>query len=124
MRTVTGELTHDNLIAGGVAPVVTEAIIIAADQTILRGMVLELNDDGHAVVPVASVEPPAPIDPTKVYCIAAEDILTVAAAAPSVGYLSGEFNVERVKFPEDTTADDYKVALRNIGIFLKPVVKE
>lgn len=117
MKTI-GTLTYDNLIAGSQMPVVTDTITVAPSQDIKRGEILELDANGQAIAPTGT------IDPTKAYCIAVDDIITTTQAAPSVGYLAGEFNQERVIYPTGKGVADYKVHLRKLGIILRPVIKE
>lgn len=107
--------TPDNLFAGNVQPVVTEVITVAADQNLVKGAVFELDLNGNAVVPTG-----APIEPSKVYGIMSETVITaVGETKPSVAYMTGEFNKNSLVFPDGTTVSDYKVPLRKIGIFLK-----
>lgn len=115
------EFNHDNLFAGnGVQPPVTQPVTVAANQSLERGAVFELNSSGEAVVPTG-----APIDPSKVYGIMAETVVTDGAGTTeSAAYMTGEFNERKIIVPEGVTLEDYRPSLRKLGIFLKSTVAE
>lgn len=116
MKTET--MTYDNIFAGNVMPVVTEAGTVAQNQTIEALAIVELDDNGNVVAPGETV------DESKAYAIAAEAVATeVGETKPIVLYMTGEFNENKIVLPEGKTLANYKPTLRKIGIFLKPVVK-
>jgi hypothetical protein len=115
------EFFYDNLLAGnGVQPVVTQPVTVAANQSLERGALFELNVNGEAIVPTG-----APIDPAKVYGVMAETVVTDGSGtAESVAYMSAEFNERKLIVPAGITLADYKEPLRKLGIYLKSTVSE
>lgn len=107
--------SFDNLFAGSVVPVATCPIVVAPNQSLVVGAVIELNAEGNAVTPT---------DANKVYGIMTETVVTTDKPKLSVAYLSGEFNENKIVLPDGALKDDYKRSLRKISIFLKSVVKE
>lgn len=112
-RVAKGSYIPDNLIISTIYPIMTSDIVVAQNQTLVRGEVFELNAEGNAVKPITT------IDPTKVYGIMAESVETTTSTKVTTAYLTGEFNKDLVVFPAGETYTDYKAPLRKIGIFLK-----
>lgn len=110
-------LTYDNLFAGSF-PVVTEAITIAASQTVRRGDVLVKGGTGTYAQAAAVVEAADRI------VIASEGVTTGAGeTAESAGYSSGEFNESAIGFGGASTADDNRDILADKSIYLKKIQK-
>ncbi|KMT23001.1 head decoration protein [Clostridium cylindrosporum] len=103
----------DNLLIATTCQVISDDVIVAANQTLKRGQVFELDASGNAIAPTGV------IDPAKVYGIMAEDIVTGDTTAVGVAYMNGEFSSSKVIFPEGKSEADYKVPLRKLGIFLR-----
>lgn len=111
-----GTYEHDNLFAGGVQPVVTDAITLALGRSYARGTVLGIV----TATGQANIVNSALADGTQTpYAILAEDVDATAAAMPAPIYLTGEFNQAALTFGGTDTIATHKRALRNIGIFLK-----
>jgi hypothetical protein len=109
-------LKFDNLIVGDV-DVVTDEITIDASQTILRGDVLK-KTDGKFVRPAGAVVA------ADVVVIASEDITTgVGESKVSIGYKTGWFNANVMRFGGSSTADDNKDVLAEKGIYLAKAQK-
>lgn len=116
MKTET--MNYDNIFAGNVMAVVTEAGIVAENQNIQALAIVEIDASGNVIAPGEVV------DGTKAYAIAAEEVVTGAGETiPIVLYMTGEFNESKIVVPEGKTLKDYKPVLRKLGIFLKPVVR-
>lgn len=111
-----GELKYDNLFAGD-AEVITEALTINKGEVIPRFSIIAINADGKGVTPAKED------DTLKLYGILAEDVNATDKDIESVVYLSGEFNSNTVIVPEGHTLEDFKVGLREIGIYLKESLK-
>lgn len=122
---------YDNLLAGGVQPEKTTAIIIKAGSGIVtRGTVLgrtsQLGEsDLYAGTPIT-----APVDSTKsdgsqtVYCILMdEEVDATTKDARAAAYLDGEFNRDALKFGGTDTVAQHEVKMREIGLITKRVVK-
>lgn len=103
----------DNLLIPTTCQVISDDVIVAANQTLKRGQVFELDAQNNAIAPTGV------IDPNNAYGIMAEDITTTDSTAVGVAYLNGEFNSNKVIFPEGKTEKDYKVPLRKLEIFLR-----
>lgn len=104
-------LKYDNLFAGDF-DVVTEPITIGVSQSIKRGDVLIKTAGKYA-------RPAAAVIATDVVVIATEDITTDAATTTeSVGYKTGIFNQNAMRFGGSSTADDNHDVLSDKGIYL------
>lgn len=110
-----GRFEYDNLIAGGVAPKVTDAVTLVEGQLYLRGSVLGLTDTGEATLVDSSLEGTE----SKPYAVLSEDVDATEGSTRGPVYLTGEFNKNAVIFGGEDTAETHEVELRNIGIFLK-----
>lgn len=107
---------RDNLFAGGVQPVVTDAVTLVVGASYVRGAVLGIVTASGEAVTVDS----AAVDGSQVpYAVLAEDVDATSAAAPAAIYLTGEFNEGKLTFGGIDTADTHRTKLREIGIFLK-----
>lgn len=113
---VIGEFEYDNLLAGD-TKIVAEEVVIKKGETIPKFSVIAIDGTGQIVTPKKDDES------LKVYGILIEDVDASKEEKVSVAYLTGEFNSNVVIFPEGTTIDDFKVTLREIGIFLKENIK-
>lgn len=110
----------DNLFAGNVMPVVTEAVTIASGAGVLtRGTVLGRITASGKCVAVNSGNADGSQDP---YAVLAHDVDATAADAVASVYLTGEFNEDELSFGGTDTADTHRVACRKIGIFFKKAV--
>ena len=90
---VSEVFTPENIFAGNVMPVVTEAALVAPGDT---------------------------IEPGNAYGIAAEEVTTGEGETKSIVlYMTGEFNASSIVFPDGKTVEDYRMPLRKLGIFLK-----
>jgi hypothetical protein len=112
----TDTLTRDNLFAGGVMPVVTDKVILKAGEVYERGTVLGIiTADGKAVkVNSANTD-----GSQKPYGILADTVDATTEDRPAVVYLTGEFNGAALKFGGTDTVATHKMALRELGIFVK-----
>ncbi len=114
------QFTYDNLFAGVTMPAVTEEIVVAADQNLVKGAVFEKNANGEVAVPSGS-----PIDPTKAYGLMAETVVTgTGETKKSVAYITGEFNKSKIVIPDGEDIEAFKDALRAKSIFLKETIEE
>lgn len=118
LASTLGEFEHDNLFAGGVQPVVTEEILLKQGELYLRGTVVSRDSDGKAVIVDSSVPATA-----KPYGILTDNIDATEEDVPSTVYLTGEFNPNALIFGGTDTVETHKVALREMGIFLKNTQK-
>lgn len=104
----------ENIFAGNVMPVVTDKGVVPESQIIKKLSIVEKDSTGKIIAPSGT------IDPTKVYAIAAEEVITEAGKTKDiVMYMTGEFKTSSIVFPESKTVEDYRVPLRKLGIFLK-----
>jgi len=105
------ELSYDNLVAGD-ADIVTEPITIDVSQTILRGDVL-IKASGKYQRPAAA------ITEANFAIIAAENITTDATSTvASIGYKTGRFNSNVMRFGGTSTVDDNFDILEEKSIYL------
>lgn len=122
---------YDNLYAGGVEPKTVIAIIVKAGSGVVkRGTVLGRESQLAETDPYAGTPVLAPVDSTKTdgtqnpYCILAdEEVDATTKDARAVAYTSGEFNRDALKFGGNDTVAKHEVAMRNIGLITKRVVK-
>lgn len=110
-------LEHENLLAGFQDKVVTEPIVVAAEQELSVGQVFALNVDGEAVAMTKDSVV------TEVYGIMADAVATAAGETKAaVCYKRGEFNSRKIVLPADSNAVAFKKALSNIGITLRDTI--
>lgn len=110
-------LEYDNLLAGFQDRVVTEPIVVAAEQELFVGQVFALNATGEAVAMTAASTA------TDVYGIMADAVATSAnEKKAAVCYKRGEFNSHKIILPTDADTIAYKKALSNIGITLRDTI--
>lgn len=104
-------LSYDNLIAGD-ADIVTEPIIIDASQSILRGDVLKKASGKFQKAATAVVA-------TDVVVIASENVTTdTSTTVASIGYMSGQFNANAMRFGGNSTFDDNHDVLADKSIYI------
>lgn len=104
-------LKYDNLFAGD-ADVVTQPITIDVSQTIQRGDILK-KVSGKFQRPLDVVVA------ADVIVVASEDIITDATTtAQSIGYKTGRFNSNAMRFGGTSTADDNSDILAEKSIYL------
>ncbi|MEN6568054.1 MAG: head decoration protein [Veillonellales bacterium] len=111
-----GSLVYDNLFAGNVADIVTDAGVLASGQNVVRGAVLgKVTATGKLVL----------VDSTKtdgsqtIYAIAADAVDATAADQPIPLYFTGEFNRAALTFGGTDTYAKHIDAAKAIGIFFK-----
>ncbi|MHB0864750.1 head decoration protein [Paenibacillus sp. SEL3] len=122
---------YDNLYAGGVEPKTVIAIIVKAGSGVVkRGTVLGRESQLAETDPYAGTPITVPVDSSKTggienpYCILAdEEVDATTKDARAVAYTSGEFNRDALKFGGTDTVAKHEVAMRNIGLITKRVVK-
>lgn len=105
-----GRMEYDNLFAGN-AEVVIDSIV--AGEELKRGDVVGLVTATRKAKKVNSI---AEDGSEKPYAIITDD---VEMDKPVSVYLTGEFNEDALAFGGDDDADTHRIALRDIGIFLK-----
>ncbi|WP_458412770.1 hypothetical protein ACNQFZ_18465 [Schinkia sp. CFF1] len=110
-------LEHENLLAGYQSQVVTEEIIVALNQELSVGQVFKLDENKQAV---AFTDP---ITASDVYGIMADAVATDASTTKkAVCYVAGEFNTSKILLPDTANVADFKLALRNKGIYLRSAI--
>ncbi|MBP1924600.1 hypothetical protein J2Z76_000453 [Sedimentibacter acidaminivorans] len=109
--TTLGTFNYDKLFAGDAEVVIESAM---AGATMVRGTVVGKITASGKIKAVDSAAVDGSKDP---YGILADDV--AADGDPAVLYLTGEFNEDAITFGGTDTADTHRLALRNIGIFLK-----
>lgn len=97
-----------SMVHAGGYPVVTSTCTVADGSTILGLMPVVLGADGMVSAATASTV-------EKVYGIAADG---AKAGEEAVIYLTGQFFGDALEVPEGTTAADFKLPFRKLGIFL------
>lgn len=108
---------YDNLIAGDV-DIVTEPIIIDISQSILRGDVL-IKASGKFKKATAAVAT------ADVVVIASENITTDASTSiSSIGYKTGLFNANAMRFGGSSTYDDNHDVLAEKSIYTTKANKQ
>ena len=108
----------DSLFASNTVPVVTEGIILAKSQGVVkRGTVIGLITASGLAKAVDSTKS----DGTQVpYAILTDDVDTTGTVdVKAAAYVSGYFNKSALTFGGTDTAVTHKVALRTLGIYLK-----
>lgn len=110
-------ITYDNLFAGDV-DIVTEPITIDVSQTILRGDIL-IKASGKFIRPSAVVAA------ADVVVVASENITTDATTTvSSIGYKTGWFNSNAMRFGGASTSDDNHDVLAEKSIYLTKAEKQ
>ena len=103
LGTYTPKMVH-----AGDYPVVSDSGTVAAGETIIELMPVELAADGTLkAITAESI--------ANVYGLAAED---KEEGEELVIYLTGQFFGDSIVTPAGTTAADFKAAFRKLGIFL------
>ncbi|MCY9511874.1 head decoration protein [Paenibacillus larvae] len=111
------EMQYDNLIAGGVSPVVSKGETVKAGGAYLRGTVLgRIAEDGK-LVPVDSSKTDGSEKP---FAVLAETVDATKEDKAVAVYFTGEFNKDALIFGGSDTLDQHEVALREI--FVKTTV--
>lgn len=128
-------LKYDNLFAGDL-DVVTEEILIGENQTIKRGDLLEkkvtetIAVEGavgtvNRTVAANFVRPAGAANENSFYAVASEDITTGAGSTTTtIGYRSGIFNENSMRFGGASTADDNRDILAAQNIYLRQSNKQ
>ncbi|MDQ0353034.1 hypothetical protein J2R98_002895 [Alkalibacillus filiformis] len=110
-----GSMSYQNLIAGGTMPKVTDGMTLKAGQVYPEGSVLALDAEDKGVLVdsagAGSVQNP--------YAILMDEVDATDTDQRAAVYLTGEFNQDALTFGGTDTASTHKVAMRNIGLFLK-----
>lgn len=122
---------YDELLAGGVSPVVAIAIIVKAGSgKITRGTVLGVLDQVEETDLYAGTPITVPVDSTKTdgreepYAILADpEVDATTKDVRAVAYTSGEFNRDALKFGGTDKVAQHETAMRKIGLITKRVVK-
>lgn len=109
-------VAYDNLIAGAVMPVVTDTVVLTAGRVYERGAVIGVvTASGKAVM----VDSSKTDGSEKPYAVLAQTVDATLVDAIAPVYLTGEFNVARLTFGGTDNASKHKLAMRQIGMFLK-----
>lgn len=104
-------LSYDNLIAGD-TDIVTEPIVIDVSQDILRGDVLKKVSGKFQRTAEAVVA-------ADIVVIASENIKTdTTTIATSIGYVSGQFNANAMRFGGTSTFEDNHDVLAEKSIYI------
>lgn len=114
--TTLDTLERDNLFAGGVQPVVTDAVTLASGASYVRGTVLGVVTASGQAKAVDSAAADGSQTPSA---ILAEDVDATTGEKAAAIYLTGEFNENALVFGGADTANTHRKKLREIGIFLK-----
>jgi hypothetical protein len=116
-------IEYDNLMAGGVSPVVAKGVMLKAGGVRVRGTVLGRvgEEDGIDIVDVVnSTKTDGSEKPYGILADVAVDATTEDQRA-SV-YLTGEFNRDALIFGGTDTVATHEPAMREVGIFVKTTV--
>lgn len=110
-------ISYDNLIAGDV-DIVTEPVVIDVSQTILRGDILKKVTGKFQKATAAIVS-------ADVVVVATENITTDASTTvASIGYKSGQFNSNAMRFGGTSTFDDNHDVLAEKSIYIVKAEKQ
>ncbi|WP_297429300.1 hypothetical protein [Clostridium sp.] len=110
-------INYDNLIAGDV-DIVTEPITIDVSQTVLRGDILKKVSGKFQ-------RPSAAIVAADIVVVASESITTDASTTiSSIGYKTGQFNSNVMRFGGTSTADDNNDVLAEKSIYIVKANKQ
>ena len=106
---VIGTMVPDNLIADNIHPIDTEAVTIAVGaKTLLRGTLINATGD------MCTLSSDVPVG------ILCEDVVQdQSETTQALMYITGSFSADEIKVGESVNVADYKVALKNLGIFVK-----
>lgn len=117
LAVTTESLAYDQLhVAGNGFPIVTDSLLIASGQKLLRGTVVGVQTNGNKGAKVDSSKS----DGTQIpYAIVAQDVDATLADSMALVYLTGEFNGAALIFGGSDTIATHKAALRRIGLFIK-----
>lgn len=111
---------YDNLLSGGVSPMVSKGVILQQGGVYERGTVLALvsvANNVETVTPVASTATGTLAEP---HAILADPVIDATTEAQSCAvYYTGEFNSKALKFQGTDTADTFYAAMRAKGMFIK-----
>lgn len=110
----------DNLLSGGVAPMVAKGIILQQGGAYERGTVLALVSVDNGVETVAPVTSGGAGTLGEPHAVLADVEVNATNGAQSASvYYTGEFNSKALKFQGDDTADTFFAAMRDKGMFIK-----
>jgi len=114
--TSLGSTTYDNLFAGSVGDVVSDARTLILGQNVVRGAALGRITASSKLTLVNS----AAVDGSQtIYAIAADAVNATSADQPIPVYLGGEFNQAALVFGGTDTQATHREAAKAIGIFFK-----
>lgn len=117
---MTEVYTPDNLFAGHVMPKVTDTGVIASGQNLSRGALLgRITASGKLKL----VDKNATDGSQTVYAVLAEAVDATTDDKTATIFLTGEFNENALTVAAENTVAEHKAAARNIGIFIKSVVR-
>lgn len=114
----SNSMEYDNLVIGGVMPVVTDTVTLKAGAAYERGTVLGIITDSKLAVPVDSESEDGS---EEAYAILIDDTDATDEDTVAAVYLTGEFNAAALKFGGSDTVATHKNTLRTLGIFAKAV---
>ena len=118
---ITRTFDYDNLFAGNVQPVVTKEVTIAEGSgELVRGTVLGKNDATGLCTIVNSTKEDGSERP---YAILSDDVNATDEDVVSTAYFSGEFNERKLIFGGTDDADTHRRDMREMGLYMNPVVK-
>jgi hypothetical protein len=109
-------LDRDNLIVGGIMPIVSDVVTLKSGAAYLRGSVLGIITASSLAVKVDSTKADGS---QTAYAILAEDTDATSANTPAVVYMTGEFNSAKLIFGGTDTIANHKKDLRVLSIFAK-----
>lgn len=115
-----GALTYDSLIAGPQERIITDAVVIAAGQSLKRGAILgRVTADGTFKLCDATAK-----DGSENICaILVEDVDSGSGAAPGVVYFEGEFNAAALVVKAGENIGVYRWPARAMGIYFRNIVQ-
>lgn len=119
----TREFEYDNLLGGGVQPIVAKGNILQGTGVYKRGTVLALvsvTNGIETLTPVTSGGAGALSDPYAV--LADVELDTTNGAQSCAVYLSGEFAANGLIFQGSDTVDDFVSAMREKGMIVKTTI--
>ncbi|MCY9710047.1 head decoration protein [Paenibacillus larvae] len=116
------EMHYDDLIAGGVSPIVAKGAILKAGSGVQkRGAVLgRIGGTAEGADELKPVDSKNEDESKKPFAILADVIVDATDADQRISvYLTGEFNRNALTFGGTDTVATHEEALRDIGIFVK-----